>query len=389
MLLRQVFAVTGCVFLLVGPAAAEDDFLASVRLRGGYDTNPLFGNGSGAGGSAFLSTDVALAAGSKTGDTSWGVAAEAGATQYANPLVAEALNGKVILRGSMGDDALRVSTTTTIADVNKYNLRSTDVIQAVKVETTQDKVKFFVTAEGGFSSLNQTNAIYQDFLPTPLQYWRATAIPGVSVTAGKAELGVSVNLSARRYTEEFDLFGYRRDNERVQPFVFGRYDSDTITAFASVSQLYGRWHDVDFSNVDRTLFDTSLTWRPKPFTIELVAARRANETSFPISPITIDTLVTAKASWQVDPKWSLTAAAGYTQSEYLDSPFRADTVTLGVGVAHDIGHDMTLGFDLTHTSGTLINGERAQAVIIASSLTRRFSPDAAKTKTDSVAKPAT
>jgi len=114
---------------------------------------------------------------------------------------------------------------------------------------------------------------------------------------GKAEVGVSVNLSTRRYVDVVDDFGYRRDNERVQPFVFAKYDGADVTAFGSVSRLYGKWHDVDFSDVDRLLFDATVTWRAKPFKIDLGATRRASETTFPISPITIDTIYSAKASW--------------------------------------------------------------------------------------------
>jgi hypothetical protein len=380
-MLRIIVFTAAVTFLVFTSCArAEDEFVASLRLRGGYDTNPQLSSGQGPVGSAFVATDLALAAAGKDDDSSWGVAAEASGTRYASPLLVPSTNGKVILRGSMGNDDLRISTTTTIADVNTYNLRSTDLVQAVKLESLEDNIKLFVTAEGARSNLNQTNAIFQDFLPTPLQYWSGTIIPGASVIRGKAEIGVSVNLSARRYTEELDTFGYRRDNERIQPFVFARYESDDVTAFASVSQLYGRWHDVDFSNVDRTLYDASFSWRPKPFSLELTAARRAGETSFPISPITIDTVYSAKAGWQVDPKLLLTAAVGYGTVEYLDSPFRAQTLTMGVGVSRDIGHDMKLGFDVSRVTGTLLNGERAEGVVVASSLTKRFAPGEVKEK---------
>lgn len=384
---KQVFIAFSLLCWTGGSAAAEDEFLASLRLRGGYDTNPQFGLGGSAVGSAFISSDLALAAGGKVDDVKWGIAAEAGDTRYANALLVPTTTGKIILRGSMGSDDLRISTTTTLADVSSYSLRSTDLIQSVKLESTYDKIKLFATAEGALSNLNQTNAIFQDFLPKSLQYWRGTIIPGVSITEGKTEVGVSVNLSARHYTDEIDIFGYRRDNERVQPFVFAKYDSDQVTAFASVSQLYGRWHDVDFSNVNRTLFDASLAWRPSPFSIELSASRRAGETSFPISPITIDTALAAKASWQVDPKWLLTVGAGYASSEYLDSPYRSETISYGAGVSYDVGYDMKLGFDLTRISGTLINGQSAQSVVIASSLTKRFAPEAPKTKLAEATKP--
>lgn len=375
----QVYTV---VFLLTGIEAAyaadavspttEHDFTALFLLRGGYDTNPEFSSGNGIGGSAFIGAETALIAGSKFDNATIGVAAEAGTVHYANPQATPTERGKVILRGSLGDDRLKLSSTTTIADVSSYNLRSSDVSQALKLEAKVDRLKLFVTAEGGQSSLNQTNAIFQDFLPSPHRFLRTSIVPGISFVHGKAEVGVSVNLSARRYHDEFDDFGYRRDNERVQPFVFAKYDSECLSAFGSVSRLYGKWHDVDFSDVDRLLFDANISWRAKPFKIDLLATRRASETTFPISPITIDTIYSAKASWTIDPKWTLAASLGYADTEYLDSPFVARTLTYGLGVTRDLGDDLMLGLDLTRAEGTLISGARADALIVMSSLTKKF-----------------
>ncbi len=379
--LPQVFIVIASLWFTAAAiagehdsAAAEHAFAASFRLRGGYDSNPEFSSGNGIGGSAFIGTDTALVAGSKDGNTTLGVAAEANSVHYANPLATPTLGGKVVLRGSLGDDEFKVSSTTTIADVNSYNLRSSDLTQSVRAEARVASVKLFVTAEGARSSLNQTNAVFQDFLPRPQQYLRGTIVPGVSVVRDKAEIGVSVNVSTWRYVDEFDDFGYRRDNERVQPFVFAKYEDAAITAFASLSRLYGRWHDVDFSNVDRTLFDANLSWRAAPFKLDLIASRRASETTFPISPIIIDTISSAKASWAIDPKLTLLASLGYATSEYLDSPFRSRALTYGVGVTRDLGDDLTWGVDLIRAQGVLISGERADALIVMSSLTKRFSP---------------
>lgn len=350
----------------------QHDFAASFLLRGGYDTNPEFSSANGIGGSAFIGTEAALIAGSKFDNATLGVAAEAGTVHYANPRATPTERGKVVLRGSLGDDRLKLSSTTTIADVSSYNLRSSDVSQALKLEGRIGQFKLFVTAEGGQSSLNQTNAIFQNFLPSPHRFIRGAIVPGASIVIGKAEAGVSANLSRRRYHDEFDDFGYRRDNERVQPFVFAKYDGESVTAFGSVSRLYGKWHDVDFSDVDRLLFDASISWRPKPFKIDLLATRRASETTFPISPITIDTIYSAKASWTIDPKWTLAASLGYADTEYLDSPFVARTLTYGLGVTRDLGGDMTFGIDLTRAQGTLISGVRADALIVMSSLTKKF-----------------
>jgi hypothetical protein len=387
-----VFATVIGSYFLTAAARAEDELIASMRLRGGYDSNPLFSTGGGTStgniGSAFISTEIGLIAAGKQDDITWNATAEANATRYITPGIDPALVGKIGLRGIMGDDDFRVIATTSFADISTYNTKSTDLSQSVKLESIKGKVKWFVTGEVGFSQLNQTNAIYQDFLPVPLQHLRGAIIPGVSVKEGKSEIGVSVNLSIRRYAEELDLFGYRRDNERIQPFLFGRYEDGDLTMFASVSQLYGIWHDIDFTNVNATLFDASVVWRPKPFTMEITAARRASETSFPLSPITIDTLLAAKGSWQVNDKWMLTAATGYTHTAYLDSPYKATTFTYGVGAVRDMGNGYKLGFDLTRITGTLLTGEIAQGYIVASSLSKSFVPTAAKPKGDVLAKPA-
>jgi hypothetical protein len=363
-------------------ASAEDDFVASLRLRGGFDTNPQFSNG-GIGGSAFIGTHTALAAGTKGEGYSYGVAAEAGTTQYANPLAIPALTGKVILRANYGDESANVASTTTISDTNTYNLRSSDLIQSVKGEVVGDNLKVFATVEGARSSLNQTNGIFQDFLPNPQVYLRGTFIPGMSYVRDKLEIGMSVNLSARRYDREFDDFGYRRDNERVQPFLFAKYEDKDVTLFGAVSRLHATFHDVDFTNVDAILFDAKLTWRINPVTLDLAAYRRAGETTFPISPITLDTVYTAKASWLVEPRLTLSAAVGYATTDYLDSSFSAQTLTYGVGASHDLGGGYALGIDLTRAQGVLISGDKASAVIISSSLTKKFTPLEKDTSKDS------
>ncbi len=372
-------AVVSCV---ADTAHAEDDFIASLRLRGGYDTNPQFSTGSGIGGNAFIGTDTALAAGTKEKNYSYGVAAEATTTQYANPLAVPALSGKVILRGTYGGDTANVAATTTIADTNTYNLRSSDLVQSLKGEVKFGDIKVFTTVEGARSTLNQTNAIFQDFLPTPQVYLRGTLIPGIAYVRDKFEIGASVNLSVRRYQKELDDFGYRRDNERVQPFLFAKYQDKDITVFGSISQLRGTFHDVDFTNVNATLFDANLSWRIAPFTIDLAAYRRAGETTFPISPITLDTAYTARASWQVEPKLKLTAAFGYATTDYLDSHFSAQTLTYGIGASHDLGNGYAIGLDLTRAQGVLISGDKASAIVISSSLTKKFSPFAKDTERD-------
>ena len=99
MYIPKVLIHVGCLGLVSSQACAEDDFTASLRLRGGFDSNPLFSLGQ-AGGSAFVAADTALAAGMKADGYTLGVAAEANAMHYAQPQVTPARGGKVILRGS-------------------------------------------------------------------------------------------------------------------------------------------------------------------------------------------------------------------------------------------------------------------------------------------------
>jgi hypothetical protein len=366
--------LVACVWSAVSErASAEESFAAAMKLRGGYDSNPEF-SVHGIGGSAFISSETALIAG-QTGDKyTLGFVGEASSTHYSNPQATPALAGKAILRGSIGDDDASLTSTTTLSDVRTYNLRASDVVQSLKGEIRIGAIKLFATGEGGRASLNQTNVIFQDFLPSPQQYWRATIIPGVSVVAGKWEVGTSVNYSVRRYLEKFDDFGYRRDNERLQPFLFAKYTSDELTAFAAMSRLYGTWHDPDFTNVQRNTFEANISWRPAPYTLEVSAVRRAGETTFPISPITIDSLYSVRGSWQASEKIKLLASAGYTTSEYLDSIYRSETATVATGVQYDLGSDLTLGADLTYATGRLISGDHANAFIVGMSLSKRFSP---------------
>jgi len=373
-MLRKAVLCGSLVVAGFHPAWAGDEFAASLRLRGGFDSNPQFSTGNGIGGSAFIGTDASMAAAHKDGDTSLGIVAEASQTQYANPQATPVLSGKIVIRGMLGGDDLNISSVTTVADTSSYNLRSSDFIQSVKGEAKVGSFKLFATAEGARSSLNQTNAIFQDFLPEAQQYLRGTLIPGVAYVRGKFEMGASVNLSMRRYAQEFDVFGYRRDNERIQPFIFAKYAGKDFSLTGSLSQLRGTWHDPDFSKVKELLYEGHLHWRRDALTLELTAWKRANETTFPISPITIDTAYTGKLSWTATPQLTLSAAGGYATTRYLDSLFDARTATVAFGGSYDLGNDYALGWDLTYARGVLISGDKASALILSSSITKKFLP---------------
>ncbi len=130
------------------------------------------------------------------------------------------------------------------------------------------------------------------------------------------------------------------------------------------------------------LYEGHLHWRRDAWTLDLTAWKRANETTFPISPITIDAAYTGKLSWASTPQLTLSAAAGYATTRYLVSPFDAQTATVAFGGSYDLGDDYALGIDLTYARGVLISGDKADALILSSSITKKFSPFAKTTADD-------
>ncbi len=70
----------------------------------------------------------------------------------------------------------------------------------------------------------------------------------------------------------------------------------------------------------------------------------------------------------------MTAAIGYSNTDYLDSRFSQQVLTYGIGASHDLGGGYALGLDLSRAQGTLISGDKANAIIVSSSLTKKFTP---------------
>ncbi|MBN8966751.1 MAG: hypothetical protein J0H89_15585, partial [Rhizobiales bacterium] len=256
---RAVLApIVGLLLLTsVGSGRADDAVLGSVRLRGGIDANPTLL--PGARPSAFAGMDAAFAIGREEGGRDIGIIAEIERTDYARADLDPSERYRVVLKAEdTAFDDWTLRSTSSIQTIRSATLRSFDAAQTVRAQWTGGPLRPFVAAEAHYTTLNETNAILVDFLPDDLRYGRVVLLPGVTAKIGDAEFGASVNLSGTRYAERFDLFGFRRDNERIEPFVFYRYAADGLSITASVSRLYGRWHDPDFSKVDETLYDVAL-----------------------------------------------------------------------------------------------------------------------------------
>ncbi len=371
--------------LLLNPAAstqASDVALGSVRLRGGFDANPrLLPGGTGSG---FAGVDGAFAIGREDGATKSGLVGEMERTEYTAGSIAPSERYRLGVEAettAIGNWSLRSSSS--IENTRTATLRSFDAAQRVRAGWTEGPVRSFVTAEIRYASLNETNAILTDFLPEDQRFGRATVTPGVTVAlGGGAEVGASVSLSGTRYTEQLDLFGFRRDNERAEPFLFARYEGQGLSMSASVSRLHGRWHDVDFSDVRETLYDASLSKTIGAWTLDLGAKRFAGDTTFPISPLTISTGQFAKLSFAPDDRWKFGVLGRTLRTAYLDSPWSTAVLAYGVTASYALAKDWLVAAELLRINSTALNGEAADGGVVSLSLTRRFARDASPERTN-------
>jgi hypothetical protein len=373
---------TLALYLLLGVAAiaipgpsishAEDTFLASVRLRAGFDANPtLVENPRGTG---FIGLDAAFAAGHDNGAWSLGVVGEASSTRYLDQAIVPAESGKLTLAiaNKAAADKIGLRATTTAATTSTYNTRTSDFVQSLRAEWDGKTIRPFITGEVRLAELNETNALFTSFLPEPHRFARVTLIPGVEFKFGPAEVGASVNLSATKYLQAVDLFGFVRDNQRVQPFLFFKYQKDGLQISANVSQLRGYWHDPDFTNVDRTLFEASASYTIDKVTLELGLQRTIADTTFPLSPVTLVTLASGKARLKVDDKLSVGASARYATIAYLDTPLTTRQLSMGLDAMREVWPDFFIGAEIARNYFQPLAGTRVSGTAVTLSAMKRF-----------------
>jgi hypothetical protein len=157
--------------------------------------------------------------------------------------------------------------------------------------------------------------------------------------------------------------------------VFYRYQDGDLSVFASVSRLYGYWHDPDFTNIARTMYELSLDKSIGAVSLSVAFKRLPGETTFPISPITVNSLAEGRASWAIGEKNTVSLLARDVETEYLDSPLTARAFTYGAGLTHMLMDDLSLGFELSRTEAITIAGDPVTATAAMVSLTKKFGSD--------------
>lgn len=371
---RRIAATCGLIVLLwpVHGRSEEAAWLVSAGLRGGYDANPMLLPGKG-NGSAFGGVQASFAAGHGDDTRRLGVTGEAMHMEFAKRDIVPSDKQSIALKAETEiGKGWSLRATTEATNVTNYNVRAFDAVATAKLRPDAGTVRPFLTTEFRYATLNEPNAVLGDFLPEPQRFTRTTAIPGVVLVTEKFELGTSVNVSATRYTQEPDLFGFRRDNERVQPYVFASVKDQGFALSGSVSYLRGTWHDVDFSPVREVLWDVALTKQAGDLTIELAAQRGVEDTTFPVSPVTVVTSYGASLSYAASAALSLRVFARALRTQYLDSPFTARTQAYGAGASYDLGKSYTLALDVSRVTGRQLDGTEVTGGVAMLSLGMKF-----------------
>lgn len=354
--------------------AAEDELYASLRLRGGYDGNPRLL--AAPRGSLFAGLDAVAVLGRKAADSLLGLVLEASHTRYRDAAVDPVQRYALRAQFEHSGDGIAVRATAALGYFANYETRAFEAQQTLRLQRSEGVLRPFVSASLGYFALNEVSAVLGEFLPDSQRFLRGTIIPGIAVKHGDLEVGVSVNLSATRYAEPLDLFGYRRDNERIEWFLFARYAGEKLSLFASLSRLYGDWHDLDFTDVRRTMFELSAAYRDDPFAIDVSATRSAADTTFPVSPVSVDTEISGRLTARLDPATRVAAFGRLLGREFPDSAFRSRQTTYGIELARDLGDELTLAAEISRTRVEPIVGGPLHATVASLSLARRYGAEA-------------
>jgi hypothetical protein len=361
------------VLLAASSASGEEESLGTVQLRGGYDANPT-GLPGDPKGSAFITAGAAIAVGRDYAGGKVAFAGEGQHTEFAAHDIEPSDRVKFALETEHDIDTGWTLRTGMRADnVTSYNTRALNLVGEFKLRPSEGVFRPFVATELRYSTLNETNILYADFLPEPQKFVRVTVTPGFAIVhSDKFEFGVSASVAATQYLNE-DPLGLDRDNIRIQPFLFATWKDDTLDVSASVSRFDGRWNDATIEDVQETLYDVSVSKRFGDFKIDLAARRFVADTTFPYVPVTLMSSAGLGLSYKINPQLTLGVSAKTLRTDYLGLALEEKTNIIGIGAGYDWGRGWTLGAEASWLRGTLIDGEETTGGVVSLSLARKFS----------------
>jgi hypothetical protein len=361
------------VLLAASPASAGEESLATVQLRGGYDANPTGMPSGGEQGSAFITAGAAVAIGRDYAGGKVAFAGEGQHTEYARDVTPTDRVKFALETEHDLDTGWTLRTSVRADNTTGYDTRALNIVGKVRLRPGEGVFRPFITGELRYTTLNETNILFADFLPEPEKFVRGTIIPGFAIVhSDKLEFGVSASVSLTRYVNDADPLGFNRDNVRIQSFLFATWKDDTLNIAASVSRFDGRWDDANFEDVQQTLYDFSLTKTLGDFKLDLAARRSVEDTTFPYVPVILVTSAGVGLSYKFTPQFTLRASAKTLRTDYLGVDLATTTDAVGVGASYDFGKDWTLGLDAGWQRGTLIDGEPMTGAVVSLSLAKKF-----------------
>ena len=366
-----------CLALSSLSANAAEEFAASFRLRGGYDSNPLLApQGKG---SPLIAWEAGAVYGRDHGEWISGGTAEASLTRYREEGFEPVQNYRLRLRlANKSQNDISLDATTTLAHAANYDTKSDFVNQRVHAQWIGGALRPFAAADLKLASLNEANILLGDFLPEPMRYLRGTITTGFAYVKDKAEAGVQIAFARTRYEQELDLFGFRRDNDRVQPSLYAKLERENLSLAGAISFLRVASQDEFFTNVNAVLFEISLNAKRGEWNGEISLARTAEDTTFPVSPLTINTALNAKLSRSLDEKTSAGLFGRVLHRKYWDTPLFARTHIAGVEVTRELADGLQVAGELGLAKSLLISGAEADGVVATLALTKRFGAPAKK-----------
>lgn len=368
--MRGLFVVV-CLLASILPAFGADEFAASFRLRGGYDSNPLLAPRGR--GSPLIGIEGAFAYGRDTGEWIAGVTAEASLTRYQQQEFEPLQNYRLRLRfANKEQNDISLDATTTLVRLSTYDTHSEFANQRVHLQWVGGAFRPFVAGDLRYAALNELNVLLGEFMPEPMRYLRGTITPGIAYVKEKHEIGASIAFSRTRYEDEFDLFGFRRRNDRMQPSLYAKYTGEKFALSGAVSYLRVHSEEEYFTDVKAFLFDFSLATKVDAWSGDVSFSRTGEDTTFPISPLTINTVFQTKIAREIDDRTSAAVFGRVLQRKYWDTPFTSRTRIVGVEVFRDFADDIRVGGEIGFAKSLLISGAESGGVIATLALTKRF-----------------
>jgi hypothetical protein len=251
-------------------------------------------------------------------------------------------------------------------------MRSEFVNQRMHLQRADGDLRPFAAGDLRLASLNELNILLGGFLPQPMRYLRGTITPGIAYVKDKSEAGISIAFSKTKYDEALDVFGFRRDNDRLQTAAYAKYGGDDLALSGALSFLRIPSQDEFFTDVNAMLFDVSFAAKLESWNAEVSFARTAEDTTFPVSPVTINTALQAKISRDLNGKTTAGIFGRMLQRKYWDAPLFSRTRVAGIEVSHEVFEDVRIAGEFAFARSLLISGAEAEGVIATLALTKRF-----------------